>query len=104
VVLEPPRPVGGLPHVLLGQHLEDVLDVLDADRVAHPDLLGLVDRDLEGELAVSHPEDEEVDLLAVKVGPDLGGFDDSGPVVGVHHPISDAKRHAQLLSVMGHPV
>ena len=42
VVLEPAGPVGRHPHVGDGQHLEDLVGVLDGDGVADAELGGLV--------------------------------------------------------------
>jgi hypothetical protein len=64
VVLEAPAPVRRLAHVLLAEQLQEVLDVLVADRRAHPDLVGLVGRHRERQVPVHHVEHEVLQLLA----------------------------------------
>ncbi len=93
VVLEPPAPVGGLADVLLGEQLEEVVDVLDRDRRPHPDVFGLVRRHREGQVTVGDPEHEVFGLLAERLA-HLLALDHGGPVMGVHDPVTDFERHA----------
>ena len=64
VVLEPARPVGRHPGLLLAKDREHLLDLFVVDDLAEADLLGVVGRDHEREVAVGEAQHEVVALLA----------------------------------------
>jgi hypothetical protein len=88
VVLEAAAPVGGLTNIALADEPEQVLDVGLADRWPHADLLGLVDRDGQGELAVDHLEHQVLAGLTEQLAL-LLLLDHRRTMVGVHDAIAD---------------
>ena len=92
MVLEAAAPVCRLSHVLLGEQLEEIVDVLDRDRRAHADVFRFVGGDGKGQVAVGDPEHEILGLLAERLA-HLLAFDHRGPVVGIHDPVTDFERH-----------
>ncbi len=66
VRLVPTRPVGRLLGMRGGaEHLEDLVQAFLADDVANADVLGVVSRNSNGEIALRHLEDEIFSLLAL---------------------------------------
>ena len=92
MVLEAARPVGGLANIALGEHFEEILDVLFGDGPAHADFVGLVDRHREGHLAVGHAEHEIFGFLTECLAL-LFLLDHGRSVVGVHHSVTRLEAH-----------
>src|SRR5205823_596377 len=93
VVLEPARPVRGHARLLLAKDGEHLLDLFVVDDVAQSDVLGVVGRHHERQVAVRELQDQVVLLLAEDVLL-LLLLDGRGPVVGVDDLVTNAEGHA----------
>src|SRR5436190_4589167 len=92
VVLEPPRPVGGHARFLLAKDGEHFFDLFVVDHVAQADLLGVVGRHHEREVAVREAQHQVVALLAERFLL-LALLDRGGAVVRVDDLVADVERH-----------
>src|SRR5689334_8647958 len=96
VVLEAARPVGRHARFLLAQHREDLFDLFVVDDVAETDLVGVVGRHLQGEVAVREPQDQVVLLLAERLHL-LALLDGRRAVVGIDDLVTDIEGHEKAV-------
>ncbi len=94
MVLEPPAPVRRHARVRLGQHGDEILELVGRHRRAHADLFGHVDRDLQRHLVDDRLKNQVLTLLAERLHL-LRPHHDARTVLGIDDGVTLLELHAE---------